>query len=182
MKTRTNALLLAFFFGGMGVHKFYLNKPGQGLAYFLFCWTFIPSLIAIGDVLWLALMSDVDFHRRFNSHLLAPVGGYAPYQQAPPGYGPPQAAWQQQPGAYPPPQQPYPAHGQSAPQNPYGAPQYPQGPPQAPLQAPLQAPPQAPLPGSEYHARLAHLEHLKQTGALDHAAYEAAKEELRRAN
>ena len=176
MKTRTNALLLAFFFGGMGGHKFYLNKPGQGLAYLLFCWTFIPSLIAIGDIFWLAFMSDPEFHRRFNSHLLAPVGGYAPYQQAP-AYGQPQAAWPQhpQPGAYPPPQHQYPAQGPPPP-SPYAAPGYVQAPSAPP-------PPQAqPAPGSEYHARLTYLEHLRATGALDQASYEAAKEELRRAN
>ena len=38
--------LLAFFLGGVGVHKFYAGKIGTGILYILFCWTFIPSIIA----------------------------------------------------------------------------------------------------------------------------------------
>lgn len=30
------AALLAIFLGGLGVHKFYLNKPGMGVLYLLF--------------------------------------------------------------------------------------------------------------------------------------------------
>ena len=36
--------LLAFFLGGIGVHKFYAGKIGTGILYILFCWTFIPSM------------------------------------------------------------------------------------------------------------------------------------------
>lgn len=38
--------LLAFFLGGIGIHKFYAGKTGSGILYFLFCWTFIPGFIA----------------------------------------------------------------------------------------------------------------------------------------
>ena len=38
--------LLAFFLGGIGVHKFYAGQIGTGIIYILFCWTFIPSIIA----------------------------------------------------------------------------------------------------------------------------------------
>ena len=38
--------LLAFFLGGIGVHKFYAGKIGTGILYILFCLTFIPSIIA----------------------------------------------------------------------------------------------------------------------------------------
>ena len=38
--------LLSFFLGGIGVHKFYAGKIGTGILYILFCWTFIPSIIA----------------------------------------------------------------------------------------------------------------------------------------
>lgn len=38
--------LLAFFLSGIGVHKFYAGKIGTGILYILFCWTFIPSIIA----------------------------------------------------------------------------------------------------------------------------------------
>ena len=40
------AVALALFLGGLGAHKFYLGQTGLGIVYILFCWTFIPSLIA----------------------------------------------------------------------------------------------------------------------------------------
>ncbi|MDB5047782.1 MAG: geopilin domain rane protein [Fibrobacteres bacterium] len=43
---KTVLLLLTFFFGGLGVHKFYLGKIWQGIFYLLFCWTMVPSFIA----------------------------------------------------------------------------------------------------------------------------------------
>lgn len=39
-------LLFTFFLGGIGGHKFYIGKYVQGVLYFVFFWTFIPSLIA----------------------------------------------------------------------------------------------------------------------------------------
>lgn len=39
--------LLALFLGGIGAHKFYSGKVGTGIAYLLFCWTFIPAIIAL---------------------------------------------------------------------------------------------------------------------------------------
>lgn len=38
--------LLAFFLGGIGIHKFYAGRIGTGVFYILFCWTFIPAFIA----------------------------------------------------------------------------------------------------------------------------------------
>lgn len=46
-KNRTVAVLLALFLGGLGAHKFYLERPGMGLLYLIFCWTFIPSIIGL---------------------------------------------------------------------------------------------------------------------------------------
>ncbi|UXR78450.1 MULTISPECIES: NINE protein [unclassified Staphylococcus] len=40
-------VLLAFFIGGLGAHKFYAKKTGWGVVYLLFCWTGIPGVIAI---------------------------------------------------------------------------------------------------------------------------------------
>lgn len=45
-KNPTTAVVFALFLGGIGIHKFYLNKVGAGIAYLLFCWTYIPALIA----------------------------------------------------------------------------------------------------------------------------------------
>lgn len=38
--------LLAFFLGGIGIHKFYAGKTSAGILYILFCWSGIPAFIA----------------------------------------------------------------------------------------------------------------------------------------
>ena len=43
--------LLAFFFGGLGFHKFYAGKVAAGILYILFVWTFIPALVAFIDLI-----------------------------------------------------------------------------------------------------------------------------------
>lgn len=64
-KNRVVAIILALLLGGFGVHKFYLNKPWQGLCYLLFCWTFIPALIAFIEVIVYIFMSDQEFQRNY---------------------------------------------------------------------------------------------------------------------
>ncbi len=44
---KTSYILFAFFLGGVGAHKFYAGKHGQGILYLIFVWTYIPSLIAL---------------------------------------------------------------------------------------------------------------------------------------
>nr|MBA2817738.1 TM2 domain protein [Candidatus Pantoea persica] len=55
------ALLFACFLGGLGIHKFYLGKAGQGIFYILFCWTFIPSVIVFIEFILYLCSSDEDF-------------------------------------------------------------------------------------------------------------------------
>jgi hypothetical protein len=50
VKSKTVAGLLALFLGGFGIHKFYLGSA-IGIVYILFCWTFIPSLIAFVEAI-----------------------------------------------------------------------------------------------------------------------------------
>lgn len=63
-KSRTTAAVLALFLGGLGMHKFYLDKPGQGIAYLLLCWTFIPAFLAFIEALRYFSMSDDEFQGR----------------------------------------------------------------------------------------------------------------------
>lgn len=44
-------IALCLFLGGLGVHKFYAGKWGQGILYALFCWTYVPAVIAVIDLL-----------------------------------------------------------------------------------------------------------------------------------
>lgn len=43
------ALVLTFILGGFGGHKIYLGRKKSSILYFLFCWTLIPSLLALFD-------------------------------------------------------------------------------------------------------------------------------------
>lgn len=65
IRSRMVAALLAFFFGGIGFHKFYIGKIGTGLLYLLFSWTFIPMLLGVLECIsYLSYRNDEDFSRR----------------------------------------------------------------------------------------------------------------------
>lgn len=49
-KNPTTAVLLTLFLGGLGAHKFYMGETGLGVLYLVFCWTYIPSIIAFIEV------------------------------------------------------------------------------------------------------------------------------------
>lgn len=66
MKNKIVAALLTFFFGYIGVHKFYLGENVAGILYFLFSWTFIPAIIAFFEFFILIFMSDEAFDARYN--------------------------------------------------------------------------------------------------------------------
>lgn len=42
---------LCLLLGGLGAHKFYAEKWIQGLLYVAFCWTYVPTIIALIDFL-----------------------------------------------------------------------------------------------------------------------------------
>jgi TM2 domain-containing membrane protein YozV len=69
-RSRSSAILWALFLGGVGAHKFYLGRPGWGIAYLLFFWTWIPAILGFCEMLWLLFMSDVEFDRRYNTYYL----------------------------------------------------------------------------------------------------------------
>lgn len=64
-KTKTAATLFALFLGGVGGHKFYLGAWGWGILYILFCWTYIPFLLAIIELVRYITLSDDDFQNKY---------------------------------------------------------------------------------------------------------------------
>ena len=64
-KNKISAGILALFLGGIGVHKFYLGKTGQGILYLLFCWTLITQIIALVEGIIYLTMSDEDFAAKY---------------------------------------------------------------------------------------------------------------------
>ena len=67
MKSKIAATLLCFFLGAVGGHKFYLGQIGKGVLYLLFCWTFIPAIIAFVEFIGFLVMSDKDFDKKYNA-------------------------------------------------------------------------------------------------------------------
>lgn len=67
MKDKVTAALLAFFLGGLGIHKFYLGQNLAGILYLLFFWTFIPGIIAFFEFFGLLMMSDEAFNAKYNN-------------------------------------------------------------------------------------------------------------------
>jgi len=65
MKNRTTAGILAILLGGLGVHRFYLGQIGLGILYLVFCWTFIPSIIALVDGIIFLTKSDDEFNLKY---------------------------------------------------------------------------------------------------------------------
>ncbi|WP_213277470.1 TM2 domain-containing protein [Chryseobacterium indologenes] len=66
MKSKSTAALLAFFLGGLGIHRFYLGQNIMGILYLVFCWTFIPALIAFIDFFVFIFMSENRFNYKYN--------------------------------------------------------------------------------------------------------------------
>lgn len=65
-KDRITAAVLALLLGGIGVHKFYLGNTGLGIVYLIFCFTFIPAIIAFIEGIILLCSSNENFDRKYN--------------------------------------------------------------------------------------------------------------------
>lgn len=65
--SKTALLLLTFFLGGFGVHKFYLARNIQGILYLLFCWTGIPGLIAMVEFFIYVFTSQEKLNSRYKT-------------------------------------------------------------------------------------------------------------------
>lgn len=66
MKNKSVAAALAFFFGILGIHRFYLGHWKLGLLYVVFCWTYIPALVGIVEAIYFLSLDKVAFDRDYN--------------------------------------------------------------------------------------------------------------------
>jgi TM2 domain-containing membrane protein YozV/type II secretory pathway pseudopilin PulG len=60
-------LLLTFFLGGIGAHKFYLGKYWQGALYLLFFWTYIPALAALVELIIYAFTGEERLNEKYSA-------------------------------------------------------------------------------------------------------------------
>ncbi|HAS45839.1 MAG TPA: hypothetical protein DCS93_35485 [Microscillaceae bacterium] len=77
-KSKMTAALLAWFLGIFGAHRFYLNQNSMGVGYILgsitFIGIFVTGIISFVDFIGFLVMSEEDFDRRYNPHLVAYQG------------------------------------------------------------------------------------------------------------
>jgi TM2 domain-containing membrane protein YozV len=66
MKSKFTTIMLTFFLGGLGIHRFYLGQNKLGLFYLLFFWTFIPAIIALIDFFAFIFMTEDSFNYKYN--------------------------------------------------------------------------------------------------------------------
>ena len=63
--SRVIAIVLALLVGSIGVHKFYLGRIGMGILYLVFCWTFIPAIVAFVEAIIYVTMTDEAFTKKY---------------------------------------------------------------------------------------------------------------------
>ncbi|HSW06324.1 NINE protein [Aquabacterium sp.] len=60
-------LLLTFFLGGLGAHKFYTGRHWQGILYLVFCWTYIPGLVALVEFIIYCFTSSERLNEKYTA-------------------------------------------------------------------------------------------------------------------
>ena len=71
MKSKSTAILLVLFLGGLGAHKFYLGNNLVGLFYVLFSWTGIPLFLSLIDLIILIFTDKNKFNDKHNQEYKA---------------------------------------------------------------------------------------------------------------
>ena len=66
MSRRSKYCILALFLGGIGMHKFYINRCVHGLVFLLLCWTFIPAILSFLEGIIVCCISDNTFNEHYN--------------------------------------------------------------------------------------------------------------------
>ena len=68
-KNKTTAVILAFLFGWLGIHWFYLGRPAKGIIYIIASLFLIGILLAFIDFFVLLCTSQEDFDREYNNQI-----------------------------------------------------------------------------------------------------------------
>jgi TM2 domain-containing membrane protein YozV/type II secretory pathway pseudopilin PulG len=76
--SKSTLLLLTFFLGGLGAHRFYLGNYILGTIYLLFFWTAIPGLIAFVEFLVFLLTSSDSIEDNYTAHGSAVAFAFIP--------------------------------------------------------------------------------------------------------
>ena len=71
MKSKSTAILLLLFLGGLGAHKFYLGNNLAGIFYVLFSWTGIPLFLSLIDLIILIFTDKNKFNNKYNEEYKA---------------------------------------------------------------------------------------------------------------
>ncbi len=80
-KHRGTALLLTLL-GGLGLHRFYLGQVGLGVLYLVFCWTYIPAIVAVFELFVIGRRVDA-YNRQRAERIAARIQAMAPPAAAP---------------------------------------------------------------------------------------------------
>lgn len=64
-KSKVTAGILALLLGGLGFHKFYLGKIGQGILYLIFCWTYVPASLGLCEGIYYLTMKEEVFCQKY---------------------------------------------------------------------------------------------------------------------
>ena len=66
-KEKTTTLLLILFFGGFGIHHFYLGRITAGVLSIFFFWTLIPAIVSFVNLFQIAILSEENFDKKYGN-------------------------------------------------------------------------------------------------------------------
>ena len=69
IKNKVVAAILAILLGGLGIHKFYLGQSGKGILYLVFCWTYIPGILALIEGIIILCSNDENFQIKYKCRI-----------------------------------------------------------------------------------------------------------------
>ena len=69
IKNKVVAAILAIILGGLGIHKFYLGQSGKGILYLIFCWTYIPAILAFIEGIMILCSNDENFQIKYKCRI-----------------------------------------------------------------------------------------------------------------